>query len=557
MDKKKGITLSVTIMLTVAVFIILYACNLSSSESVRIRQYSTHSFKDDWTFNSVVLDFDDSLYASDNPLQHAIDQQLLTKVLPYSIDETNGILFRTSHQSVRVYVENELIYEYGYRTNSLFPIPGSAWHIIPLSSDYSEKELKIELTSYMHKYDTIDSVFYGDLRSLSLHILKKNAFGIIASIFLLALSCFLFFMWIAIRKLPSSTSLFHLSTLSFFVFLWSISETQILQYFYNNITAINLYTYETLLLLPLPLSLYFMESQNHHVKNVARKLLYYLFFNFILVHFLHFSKILYFEESLFLIHVYFIISIITLIMANFKGVRLKYFFSRNASNTWAFIILIITMVIDLSRYYLQYFNDSALFIRIGLFIYIAILGVNTLHSSVDMMILGQKAQVYENMAYHDILTSTWNRTAFEEKLNRIEGDANLKFHTSILSVDLNDLKEINDQYGHAVGDQYIIRCANFLSACFYGLGDCYRIGGDEFVVILNNQSKSLLDEKLKELTQPVKFIFEGNQKHVNFAYGIASFDTSRDLHITDTLKRADSYMYKTKKDMKADYQEFA
>ncbi len=557
MNKKKGITLSI-IMLTVAVFIILYAINLSPVDTVRIQNYSSVSFSDNWTVSDSTHELEAIDLDAIGTTEEAINQQLLAKKLPSKINSADGLLFRTSHQSVKVYIEDELVYEYGYNFNHHFPIPGSAWHVISLSPEYQEKELRIELTSYTHKYNTIDYVYYGDIRSLSLHILKDNIFGVITSMFLLALSIFLFFIWIATRKLPSSTSLFHLSALAFFVFLWSISETQVLQYFFGNITALNIYTYETLMLIPVPLALFFMESSNPTVRKVSGTMIYYMFANFVLVHFLHFTKILYFEESIFITHTCFIISVTALIVANFKGVSLKYIFSRNTSNTWGFIILIVTMLLDLGRYYLQYSNDSALFIRIGLFIYIAILGVNTLHRSVEMMMLGQKAQIYENMAYHDILTTTWNRAAFEEKLIEIENTPNLKFQTSILCVDLNDLKEINDQYGHAVGDQYIIRCTNFLSVCFYSLGECYRIGGDEFVVIIDNQKdKRLLQEKMDELIRPVEFTFEGNKKNINFAYGIAAYDDLLDAKITNTLKRADSAMYEMKKIMKSDLQELA
>ena len=95
----------------------------------------------------------------------------------------------------------------------------------------------------------------------------------------------------------------------------------------------------------------------------------------------------------------------------------------------------------------------------------------------------------------DILTGTLNRLSFYAD---IEMYKQKKTSVYILSVDLNGLKQINDNEGHAAGDLLLKKAANLLNEVF-GQYEIYRAGGDEFVVITPNCPKDLFEKKVGEL----------------------------------------------------------
>jgi diguanylate cyclase (GGDEF)-like protein len=63
----------------------------------------------------------------------------------------------------------------------------------------------------------------------------------------------------------------------------------------------------------------------------------------------------------------------------------------------------------------------------------------------------------------------------------------------IVTFDLNNLKQCNDQYGHRVGDEYIINAAHIIEDNFERYGKCYRIGGDEFCVIMPDAKENSIE----------------------------------------------------------------
>lgn len=106
----------------------------------------------------------------------------------------------------------------------------------------------------------------------------------------------------------------------------------------------------------------------------------------------------------------------------------------------------------------------------------------------------------KNIAKTDGLTGLKNRLAFDEMLKGIENEATNDKDWVMLMIDLNGLKLTNDQYGHEAGDELIKGAAVVLSDVYAKNGECFRIGGDEFVVIIDADNKQMLDyrQKLKD-----------------------------------------------------------
>ena len=166
-----------------------------------------------------------------------------------------------------------------------------------------------------------------------------------------------------------------------------------------------------------------------------------------------------------------------------------------------------------------------------------------------------KFSAMDEIAHKDSLTGVKNKTAYAEDTTLLDrkiscGDANF----CIIMVDVNFLKRINDNYGHECGNTYLINACKFVCAIF-GSEGVYRVGGDEFVVIIEGEKVSLCKYLLAQ------FKFEMARKNsndalqpwekVSAAVGIAYYEPERDKTADDVFKRADKEMYANKLAMKA------
>lgn len=93
------------------------------------------------------------------------------------------------------------------------------------------------------------------------------------------------------------------------------------------------------------------------------------------------------------------------------------------------------------------------------------------------------------LAKEDNLTGLGNKRAFEEYLTDLQHEAALLENALLIFIDINYLKQINDKFGHSAGDELIIATAGCLRKIFENTAKCFRIGGDEFCVVIKNPAK--------------------------------------------------------------------
>ena len=155
----------------------------------------------------------------------------------------------------------------------------------------------------------------------------------------------------------------------------------------------------------------------------------------------------------------------------------------------------------------------------------------------------------KKQAYIDKLTNVWNYNAYSDKMkeyeNEIENGTVDEF--GIVVLDLNGLKQINDSRGHDVGDKFIVTTSRIISDLFAN-SNVYRIGGDEFVVLLRGEdykNRAALIGRLKEISK------ENLKKDdAVIALGMAEYDKDNDKNLSSVFRRADQAMYETKSELK-------
>ncbi|MDP4083123.1 MAG: diguanylate cyclase [Bacillota bacterium] len=158
----------------------------------------------------------------------------------------------------------------------------------------------------------------------------------------------------------------------------------------------------------------------------------------------------------------------------------------------------------------------------------------------------------ENLAHHDTLTGLLNRIALDEYLERsMKKATDLGRSLTFLYLDLDGFKQVNDLYGHHIGDMLLQETANRLKSCIQGDEGAFRIGGDEFLVVLNTSSedpqlraKAVGEMIINSLNQP--FNLKNNQIEVGCSVGGAVWPQD-DAEPIAVKRYADEALYVSKR----------
>lgn len=157
---------------------------------------------------------------------------------------------------------------------------------------------------------------------------------------------------------------------------------------------------------------------------------------------------------------------------------------------------------------------------------------------------------YRDFANTDYLTGIKNRNAFELYMCNLQVKE-IYEKLGFISIDLNNLKIVNDTLGHQTGDKYIKTCSDILKEMESDDNILYRIGGDEFTFIIMNADLQKITNIRKNIIKKVNLHNLGTEMQISIAIGDAVYDAKLDEDLYATLKRADQDMYDNKKEMKS------
>lgn len=153
-----------------------------------------------------------------------------------------------------------------------------------------------------------------------------------------------------------------------------------------------------------------------------------------------------------------------------------------------------------------------------------------------------------DMMNHDPLTGLYSKHAYDDKAAELEKQIfNDAAEFSLIIIDVNDLKTVNDSQGHSEGDRQLRAVGRLLSEVFRNC-PVYRLGGDEFAVILQGQDNEHGEELIAQLSE--KNEHNKLKGKLTLAVGMASYDPLRDNDLGDVFERADRAMYRQKRKLK-------
>lgn len=164
--------------------------------------------------------------------------------------------------------------------------------------------------------------------------------------------------------------------------------------------------------------------------------------------------------------------------------------------------------------------------------------------------IAQHIKQMQGLAFRDSLTGVRNKMAYDNYLaeleNRIEREEVSSY--GIVVLDTNNLKEINDTYGHENGNAYLINSCKLICQVF-SHSPIFRIGGDEFIVVLTDKDLSEYESLIAQLKKCIDLTKNASfpWKQISIAYGVAVAENAKKTTIKETFNRADEQMYKHKR----------
>lgn len=472
-------------------------------------------------------------------IYHQIPQEL-----PYG----TSLCFGSRNIYTDVYINDVLVEKIPEVTHTLYnKSPGTVWHFIKVPQEDYGGTIKIQIKNvYDKNCSSINDICFTEPANFVLRYIMNNMFHIVLCAIMFVMGfVFILFDLYAYFKIRKNPDVFFLGAFSVLVSLWSFFETGVVEIFARDTRALQNLKIYILTLVPVPILYYikhYFGMKNLKLLNLIRDFTPVVFITCTVLKVTGIADSL---ESIFLVHINLGITALFIINQAIRRWVKNIKNHRHDSILFylGFITICVACAIDLVRFYIgSGETDAALFIRIGLFAAILCYGVLGLGSVVEKVKNGLEAEVISKLAYHDGLTGVANRTAYQEKVDEYEKSKHV--NVGVAMFDVNNLKTINDKYGHNSGDELIIKSASIIQKSFEDAGVCYRIGGDEFVVFISSKN---IEESYKICIENMKTNISHANKNtpydISIAYGMAVYDGKKSSKISDVLKVADERMY--------------
>ncbi len=172
------------------------------------------------------------------------------------------------------------------------------------------------------------------------------------------------------------------------------------------------------------------------------------------------------------------------------------------------------------------------------------------------------AKKLEMIAPIDPLTGVFNRAFLEPKFNDLVRELNhsaekrksIVDSVMLILLDINHFKELNDKYGHALGDQVLIEVAKRLKSAIKMNDTVFRVGGDEFILLLSiaDENPRLLEAIFKRIQAKVNIDFsiratDNTNVQITLAMGYGVLEKGKDETVDQLMQKADEKMYANKR----------
>ncbi len=539
-----------TIMwLTSVTIIIGLVCLFSFHSHVSGNKYNTsHDFSRGWYY-------EDGTEADLSALHFTKDSPDITISREVDCRLVNGrsLAFMSNNLIFDIYLGDEKIYDYHPHTVEITgKYYGKCFHVVHIPHFEGQKTLKIVYTDLLAasswtQFTDMQLVYPDEVYKESVRV-KLLAFLVSAVTLVFGVAMLLVGMFAGVKK----NQTISLGAFALALSAWTNSQTGFVEIITDNSSFARLVEYLSLMILPIPCILYmaYMTSSEKSklVLSVTAAGIADVLLQVIAVVFWGLD----YHDTLFLTHLVIIYGVVVIVYTCFTAIkegRLNKV--QKAYLIPALFIVVSSGLVDLLIYYLHHSSDAAVVSRLGLLAFVIILSAYELRQIISENVSEKEMEVMRRIANTDALTGLLNRTAYNAFEEQITGRK--KGKVAFIHFDVNFLKEVNDTYGHEEGDKHLKAAASIIKASFGEYGDTYRIGGDEYVAVIEGDNCEELYQKGLEAFKRLQGkynVVERPRVRMEIAQGMSVCDLAKE-NFHATQRSADNKMYAEKERLKS------
>lgn len=473
---------------------------------------------------------------------------VLRRILPDAFRNRQTIRLRSSMQDIQVYLDGLQIYDNTiYKQDTIpYSVEASVWILLDLPEESQGKAMEIHVASDAGMMaGRLNGIYYGDRGDLIADLLLGQMGTLLVAVFVFGVALFTFLMSLAVNR-HGIRRLNYLSIFSLTVGIWLISEIDVMQLFSGNSYYVGSISYLMLPVAIIAFLKYMEEAVLYAYDGILMKVRWafggYLTVSMALqlVFGIDYIRI----WSVFIVMLLLTILLVTGLLLN-EMVR----YENRASMKYTIYIsaLVLTTVLETIMFLQGDFMNVSSMSNMGIGLFLLLLAMDTVLYINGVMKQEGESRYLREVAFKDPLTKGFNRAAFERDIDTLlAGEEQNPFRLTMF--DLNNLKEINDKEGHQAGDQALMEFFSCLTYVFDGDATCYRIGGDEFMVISENISESDHDAAINGLRQCIEDRGKLNGYDLQAAYGSDVY--LHDISFGEFRHRVDMKMYQEKNSFK-------
>ena len=541
----------------IAVFVLFY-------RNTGHEAFTCFKFNNNWRIeDGTKVDIEEMKF---KPTGH-IPNYMLKKRLPDMLIDNQELMFMSQHVKFTVYLNDTEIYRY----NPVVPTvagksTGLKVHLINLGEDSNSKTLTIMIDPiYDDDSGRLTNVCIGNSGAYISDSVRRNVGGAIMAFFVIFLSLLVL---ILSRGLPKDNrqrnSMIYLSFLGITGAIWVLFESAVFPLVVREgVMSENL---EIFMIVFSALASVAFLYDFYHIKNPTVLRLMVLI-NFVLVTVMVVSTFAGYKDYHEMLKVVQGVAVFEALVDVEMIIRYSFSEKYKARRkvllpiALGFCLVVISMFYAVFKYAVlgNTSPNSAKIMGFALMVLMLFMLIHYNYEITNNTKKAIKAEAFEKMAYTDELTGIDNRAAYyrTEMSLKEEVEAGSLAGIMIINMDLNNLKMVNDLYGHDYGDRYLTSAAEVMRRTFSEVGSIFRTGGDEFIVLvpLKYDSEEDLKSNEQNITENLKSNEiligrrDGWETELSIAYGVAYFFGEEDIETA--RKRADKEMYKMKSRMKA------
>lgn len=480
----------------------------------------------------------------------------------YKIPENHRdayLIYRSKDVYTKVYVDDELLYETQVYESKLYnESPGNIWNSAKINNEYAGKWIRLEISMvYDTKSVVVDLIKIGDKSDILMDYIQSKTYAIVLSIFIIIVGVSLLILNIysfVSKKVPKAGNI-ALSVYAITIGIWCLCETNVLQLIIDDVRLIQLLDNIVMFTGTLPM-LFFIDANYDILKNRIVRIFSYIDIGILAYCFvMQVTGISDFHHSIMMAWIAFFVFgtllFVTTTASIIKKMKAHEMKTSNILHVVGFMLMTVSGLIEGIRYIGTDGSDRAQMLRLGILLFIMCFAIGNQLENYKMIEQGAKYDIVKNLAYKDGLTGLGNRTSYLEKISELTKKDVPK--VGIVFLDINNLKTVNDTYGHDMGDKYIVAASEMIEESFGKYGESYRIGGDEFCVFIEGIDISNAYKEAKDKFDMLVIKSNKMKKYkedIEVACGFSLYDKNMEKSIADMIQEADELMYKNKAELK-------